>query len=264
MICVRDRDSIEKYRPFLIAHRGGVVLPGSPENSLPAIQMAAQHGYAMVELDVMEAADSEPVLLHDGLYINCGVRKRVSELTSGEISQVCYRASDQHVLTLAEALETCFQLGLGVMLDKLANDGETDGEMSPACLKRVNVLLKANRLESATVAIVDSPRRREHLEDVCLFPLTQEESKRMAEGAAISAGKRFWFGWAAELNDEVIERLHACGAFVIVSINDFHYPKHAPSVLASKDIARLVKSGVDGFQIDSVFERFFRKATQPQ
>jgi glycerophosphoryl diester phosphodiesterase len=59
MINVRSLKEVQTMRPFMVAHRGGVITPESPENSLRAIELAADHGYAMVELDVMEAADIE-------------------------------------------------------------------------------------------------------------------------------------------------------------------------------------------------------------
>lgn len=257
MITVRDIDGVRARRPFLVAHRGGVIAADAPENSLPAIRMAAAHGYAMVELDVMEAADAEPVLIHDGLYINCGVRKPTHTLTSNEISGICYRASREPVLTLAKALETCAALGMGVMLDKLAKDDPADPEMSAACLNRVAGLLHEHGLEDAAVAIVDSPRRREYLRKV-MFPVSPENYQRLLAGEKVPLHGQFWFGWAAELPDEAIPRLHTSGAFAVVSINTFHYPHHAPFELAQEDVTRLREADCDGFQIDSAFESLLR------
>ena len=260
MINVRDIATLQALRPFLVAHRGGVITPGSPENSLRAIQLAAQHGYAMVELDVMEAADHEPVLIHDGLYINCGVNKPVHTLTSEEIAGIRYRASDQTVIPFAQAIEACATLDLGVMLDKLAKDDPDDPAMSPQCLERVAALIERAGLASATLAIVDGPALRDILNGVTLFPLPRGDTpiQDMADG-------RFWFGWAAELTAgggrnpavEKIAALHKAGRFAIVSINTFHYPHHAPRVLAQQDIARLLAAGTDGFQIDSVYKDGF-------
>jgi hypothetical protein len=258
MINVRDLESVRALRPFLVAHRGGVITANAPENSMPAIRQAAAHGYAMVELDVMEAADAEPVLIHDGLYINCGVRAPVYTLTSGEIAKIRYRASDQPVLILARALAACATLGLGVMLDKLARDDPADPQMSPACLDRIASLLHEHGLDNAAVAIVDSPRRREHLRHV-LFPVGAEDYLRILAGESIPLHGQFWFGWAAELPGDAIPRLHENGAFAIVSINTFHYPHHAPFPLAREDVIRLREAACDGFQIDSDFESFFQQ-----
>ena len=105
MIDLSDADAVRAHRPFLIAHRGGVIAPNAPECSLAAIRLAAEHGYHMVELDAQEAKDGEPVVFHDWtLTRSCGVGKKIRELTSGEARAIVYRGSDQHIATLSEAL----------------------------------------------------------------------------------------------------------------------------------------------------------------
>ncbi len=257
MLNVRDIETVRAYRPFLVAHRGGVIAPDAPENSRPAIERAAVHGYAMVELDVMESRDGIPVLLHDGLYINCGVRARIADFTAADLTAIRYRASEEPILTLEQALDICAERGLGVMLDKLGNDAAPNGEMSEACLKRVADLLCKRNLSSATVSIIDSSWRRRHLADVALFPIPKGDVALALAGESLPVKDEFWFGWAAELDDRTIARLQALGTFLIVSINTFHYPKHAVDQLARADIERLLDAGVEGFQIDSVFESFF-------
>jgi len=254
MINVRSIEEVQAMRPFIIAHRGGVITPESPENSLRAIQLAAEHGYAMVELDVMEAADNEPILMHGSLSINCGVKKRVCDLSSIEIAELRFRASRQHVITLAQAVELCAKLHLGIMLDKLCRDSASEPEMSPACLERVASLIREAGLDSATVAIVDSPHLRRHLAEVSLFPVRPHDFERMSSQETVPLQGQFWFGWAAELPDDAVPWLHRNGAFAVVSINTFHYPPHAQNALAQEDIDRLLAAGVDGFQIDSVYE----------
>ncbi len=257
MIDLWDADAIRARRPFLVAHRGGVIGSEFPENSLPAIRLAGKHGYAMVEVDVMETADAEPVLLHDGLAINCGVKKRIHDLTSDEVTAIRYRASDQHVITLAQAVEACAALDMGLMLDKLRSDSDTDPEMSDQCMARIVALIKDAGLARSTVAIVDTDRLRSHLGEVALFPVRKEDYDRIKAGDTVSLQGQFWFGWADELPNDAVKRLLENGILSIVSINTFHYPKHAPYSLARMDIARLLAAGVDGFQIDDVYEDCF-------
>ena len=40
---------------------------------------------------------------------------------------------------------------------------------------------------------------------------------------------------------------------VIIAINRFRYPSHAHQVLAEKDVQRLIRMGVNGLQIDSIY-----------
>jgi glycerophosphoryl diester phosphodiesterase len=49
--------------PRWIAHRGAGKL--APENTLPAFELGANHGYRMFECDVKLSADGVPFLLHD-------------------------------------------------------------------------------------------------------------------------------------------------------------------------------------------------------
>ncbi len=49
--------------PRWIAHRGAGKL--APENTLPAFELGASHGYRMFECDVKLSADGVPFLLHD-------------------------------------------------------------------------------------------------------------------------------------------------------------------------------------------------------
>ncbi len=55
LIDSRYSKSIKSRRPILIAHRGGHITKQSPECSIAAIKMAAQKGYAMVELEGSDA-----------------------------------------------------------------------------------------------------------------------------------------------------------------------------------------------------------------
>ena len=252
VVNLRDQGSIRARRPLLVAHRGGVIAPSAPENSLAAIRLAEVHGYDMVELDVRGAKGGEPVLFHGsdgrGLVVDCGVEQFVEDLTSDELASIRYRASTEYIATLAQALALCASLKLGVMLDIKV------GEPSEAFLQRIADLLRAHQLGSATVTISHHPLVQEYLADQVILPVSEEDLKRVCRGRAVSLEGQYWFGWAAELPSSTVPLLQRNGAFVIPSINTFHYPAHARRALARQDIRRLLAAGVDGFQIDSVYE----------
>jgi len=65
LIDLNDTDQVRERRPLLIAHRGGVITERSPECSLAAIELAAESGYSMVELDVQSSLDGVPIVFHD-------------------------------------------------------------------------------------------------------------------------------------------------------------------------------------------------------
>src|SRR4051812_4655311 len=61
------------YRPLaseagfvhVCAHRGHSI--AAPENTLPALEAAAERGATVAEIDIVLTGDGEPVLLHDGI-----------------------------------------------------------------------------------------------------------------------------------------------------------------------------------------------------
>ena len=249
-IDLHDPAAIRARWPVLVAHRGGVIAANAPENSLGAIYLAAVHGYDMVELDLREARDGEPVLFHGsagrGLWMDCGVPHFVEELTSEELVTLRYRGSSEHIATLAQALDLCASLGLGVMLDVKA------GAMSDRYLDRIAALLRRHDCASSTVTIARDDALHAALADQVIFPVSSDDTARVSAGEPVPLAGQFWFGCAAELPDATVTALQDNGAFILVSINTFHYPAHAQQSLARQDIRRLLVAGADGFQIDSV------------
>jgi hypothetical protein len=206
---------------------------------------AAARGYDMVELDVRASRDGQPVLLHGDwsrtLRLSCGVDRAAHELTLAELRALRYRATDQHVLGLDEALALCAELGLGVMLDVKVEPA------SAGLVEGVAASLDAHGLTRAAVTISQDPAVRAGLAGRALLRATREEA------AAGDLAGRFWFGHAEELPDDAVAGHRRAGALVIPSINTFHYPPHAHLELAGDDIARLAAAGVDAFQIDDVY-----------
>jgi hypothetical protein len=254
LVDLRDRDCLCTRRPLLIAHRGGAIAPGAPENSLAAVRLAAARGYDMVELDVREAKDGEPVLYHGtagrGLFVDCGVESYVEELTSDELRTIRYRASSEHIATLDESLALCASLGLGVMLD-------IKGEGSKPFVERVADLLEAHGLGHAAMTISGNPTVQAYLPNTVLLPVSRDDMRAVSAGDVRRLDGQFWFGWAAGIADDAVGAVQRCGALVIPAINAFHYPSHAHRALACRDIRRLCATGADGFQIDSVYEECF-------
>ncbi len=66
MIDLSDANAVRAHRPFLIAHRGGVIAPNAPECSLAAIRLAATHGYREeIAQQAAEDPDVAPILDKD-------------------------------------------------------------------------------------------------------------------------------------------------------------------------------------------------------
>ena len=244
MIDVWDWEAVQARRPVLVAHRGGVIAPDAPENSLAAMRLAGVRGYDMVELDVRQARDGEPVLFHGlgggSLFADCGVERVVEELTSLELTALCYRGSSEPIVTLEQALALCASLKLGVMLDIKA------GPASGRYLDRIAHLLDKYALGRASVTISHDPLVRERLGDRVMFPVSDADLGRVLAGTETSLAGQYWFGWAARITDQGVRAMRQNGAFLLVSINTFHYPAHARETLAAQDVQRLLAAGADG------------------
>jgi glycerophosphoryl diester phosphodiesterase len=186
IIDVANPEMVRRRRPLLIAHRGGVVTSKSPECSPAAIRLAAEAGYDMVELDVRPSSDHVPIVFHDeNLNRACGVDRDVADMTAREIAQVRYRASDEPVSQLDEALALCKSLSLGVMLDFKVAD--------VACLEQTARLVSRHRLERSTVTINGDPVIQRRLQQASLVRLTTWEKASTAPLAKGSLAGRFWF-----------------------------------------------------------------------
>ena len=262
-INLSDAERIRTRRPILIAHRGGVVTHNAPENSLAAIRLAAEQGYRMVELDAVEARDHEPMLFHEwegtgSMLVNCGIDNNISDLSSAELALIRYRASDQHIATLEQALALCHERRLGVMLDIKE---PRDGSPSDAFFQRIAALIESYGFAGFCVTLSTNPLARRYLDGRAIFKVSPEDEARVHLGQQVSLLGQYWFGLPERLPSDLVPLLQRNGAFVIPAINTFRYPPHAHYELAQHDIARLQAAGVDGFQIDSVYRDLFEDRT---
>ena len=247
LIDLNDTAQVRERRPLLIAHRGGVITERSPECSLAAIELAAESGYSMVELDVQSSLDGVPIVFHDrSLLTACGRLGRTSDYSASELLTVVYTGTSQKIISLEIAFRKCRALGLGVMLD--LKHGQEDAPF----LDRVDQLITRCQLTTAAVSISGSVEARERLKHVMFRP-TKEQLSRFNRGENVDLKGTFWFGLPRDLSSADVARLKACGAYVFPAINIFRYPEEGDRELARKDIERLVSAGVDGFQIDSIY-----------
>jgi len=253
LVDFRDSQSIKNQKPILIAHRGGVITPQSPECSIAAIRLAKQQGYAMVELDIQKSKDQVPIVFHDRNMKNaCGINESISELNADEITKIAFLKTDETICTLDQALSVCRSLKLGLMLDvKIEEDA--------AFFQKIVTIIKSHGYENSCVTINADPALRENLKEIALFTVSQEEFDQVQQGLSCDLRHKFWFGLPHQLPSEMVEQLQKNGAYVIPAINTFRYPDEGHYELARKDIRRLTEAGVDGFQIDSVYKPIFDK-----
>jgi len=251
LIDLRNRQSIERQKPILIAHRGGVVIKEAPECSLAAIRLAKQQGYAMVELDVQKSGDGIPIIFHDSnLKEACGIDNRIADMDSRRIAEIKFSQTDETIITLDRALEECLTLSLGAMLDVKVRGDEP-------FFQTVANLIKKYKCESSTMTINADPALRKCFQGVVMLTVTPDEFNRVQKGEAVDLSGKYWFGLPPKIPNDTVKRLRQNGAYVIPAINTFRYPKHNHYELARNDINRLIQAGVEGFQIDSVYRPLF-------
>lgn len=260
LINLHDPSAIAAHRPIMIAHRGGVVAAGAPENSSRAIELAAQQGYDMVELDLRRARDGVPVLFHGhgsrgGMLVDCDVAGSIEEFTSTELASITYRGTEQPVITFEEALVLCKQLGLGVMLDIKTPDA---APLPAEYLTCITTLLERYELTDAIMTLCTRPEARRLLPKKTLWPI-RAQNLSTAINSTNSLDGHFWFDDPASATDDEIRRLAARGALTVACINTFRYPSHSFNALEEIDVERMEAVPVDGFQIDSCYGIFFDK-----
>ena len=253
LIDFRNTADLENRKPLMIAHRGGVITDETPECSRSAIRLAAARNYDMVELDIRSSSDGIPIVFHDqSLEEACGRYERVVDLKGEALVKIPYRNGSDKILTLRQALRECQQQGLGIMLDLKA------GRESPKFLSLIDQMIVSEGFEHAAISFSGSPEARQHLKHIRFTP-TAAEMTKLRHGNNASLKDRFWFGLPDQLSNQDIERLKNAGALIFPAINTFRYPASDHLALAEKDIKRLTQAGVDGFQIDSVYDGFFER-----
>lgn len=107
---------------LVIAHRGAKGV--APENTLRAIQLAADQGAEWVELDVMLTADEVPIIFHDPvLSLSAEVPVLVKDTPWKRMQNLQVAAPvgssepSAPIATLAQAVHLIHQLGLGLNLE---------------------------------------------------------------------------------------------------------------------------------------------------
>ncbi len=250
LIDLYSRESIESHAPVIVGHRGGAVVEGIPENSIAALRLAAERGYAMVEVDVRATADGVPIAFHDSeLEEHVGVSGSIETMTYQQVKGLRYLEGDEFpVLTLEESLKEVSRLGLGVMLDIKT------GQESEVFYQKINELLESFDLTRATLTISTHENTRRYLKDNVMQRVSKEDWERVKAGELLDLNGQVWFDWPRYISNEEVSQLQARGAIVVPSINVFHYPKEEHMARAAADIERMRQAGVDAYQIDAPYD----------
>jgi glycerophosphoryl diester phosphodiesterase len=135
----------------VIAHRGAAAV--APENTLAAFERAIADGADWVELDVLETADGEVVVVHDrDLMRVAGVNLEIADATVDRLRDIdvgswfAPRFAAERVPTLADALALCRdRIGVVIELKYFGRDERLE--------ERVVEIVEAARMESQVVVM---------------------------------------------------------------------------------------------------------------
>jgi glycerophosphoryl diester phosphodiesterase len=235
----------------LIAHRGGVVDETRPENSAAAVEEAMARGYWMVEVDVRQSRDGEPVLYHDEMLTRYfGQPRPVEELTWAELRQLRSTPGGKPPLHFEQLCELCGNK-MRLMLD-LKGRWE-----APSC-QRLWRYIEQAKVPGPTWAL-GGPR---------MWPLfdgkVMVSTNRKTLAAAVAAGepvaaRYFLFELGSELTSTDLELAGEHRVTPVAGINIFRYTlaKRDEWEGAKQDVGRLRQMGVTHYQIDSWYEPLF-------
>jgi glycerophosphoryl diester phosphodiesterase len=232
---------------LLVAHRG-VVTESITENSLAALEEAIRRGYTHIEVDIRCTRDGRPVCLHDaGLKRTTGVDARIHEVTLEELRELV--DSD----TVPSLEEFCTRAAGRIELMPDIKDCPPD--LREAFGESIRRVLTAHGLMERALFI----GRKDYVNPgpgegrVSTFAPIDEMRRRAAADPEF-AKKHVVFGHAVDFNTENVKGYQALGLQVIVSINTFHYTRGDPVQQGLDDVQRMLALGVDGLQIDSVYD----------
>ena len=233
---------------YLIAHRGGVVDSTKAENSLPALKAAIERGYKMVEIDMRLTKDSVLIIHHDMNFKRYfGLDKQVSEMEWKDIKKLRSNTGSR-VLKFEEALQYCSGK-VEVMIDNKIKGNDT------ALFGRVIAILKNYRLQKAAL-MIGTDESTDFFTGKIKLSCTRKQLEENMLKPGYSASHYYLFG--AELTGDDVEWSRRNNILAVGVINAWRYRRSAnPAAEAEKDAQRLKATGLDHFQIDSEFERFF-------
>ncbi len=231
----------------LIVHRG-VVSGAITENSLPALEASIERGYTHMEVDIRCTKDGVAVCLHDrNLRRTTGIDRNIDEITLAELRDL---VDKETVPTLAEFAARS-EGRIGIMPDVKQYPGPLHAQFAESIEE---ALSSHGLLEDAY--FIGAQAIKEHFRGrgKSSFRLSYAEAKEIAAENPGIVEEKFIFGHAEDFGQAEVEGLQSLGFEVIVSINTFHYKGGDAIEQGLADIRAMAALGVDGLQIDSVYD----------
>ncbi|WP_436415010.1 glycerophosphodiester phosphodiesterase [Petrimonas sp.] len=231
----------------LIAHRGGVVEAGSPENSREALLKAAEKGYWAVELDTRMTKDSVLITHHDRNFNRYfGVDRQVSEMTWVEIDSLVSESGTK-VQKLEDALQLCAEKGLNVMIDN-----KISGFPQPVFDELLRLLDKYNLRTNALM--IGTTESTEFFTGKIRLSCSREQLEQNMRRADYSTNHYYYFGNPTEEDAEWAKKNNI---MVVGVINEWALPKESEQQEVEKIQLNLKANNVGYVQLDSKYDTYF-------
>ena len=238
---------------IVMAHRG-IVTDTITENSLESLEECIRRGYTHMEVDLRCTKDGHAVALHDrSLKRTYGVDAYVDELTLDELRT---HVSENEVPTFETVCKTA-QGRLNFMPDVKQCPPELLDAFTESI---VTNLTTYGLMENAHFIGIDEVKNVVKGKARVSFGGTVEEARAAIAENPDFVKERFVFGHGEDFTQENVDAFQALGLPVIVSINTFHYLRGNPQEDGDRHIGEMLALGVDGLQIDSVYEDAIHEA----
>jgi glycerophosphoryl diester phosphodiesterase len=232
---------------MLIAHRG-VVSDTLTENSIASLEETIRRGYTHIEVDLRMTQDGEIVSLHDhSLKRTTGVSGYIDRVTLAELHE---KVSPEIVPSLELFCKTIggqIELMPDVKRIPRGREKEFAGALE-ALLSHYGLLAGALFIGEKSIHEFIESRTR------VSTGASVEDARQRIEADADYASTHFVFAHAVDFDAEKVKAFQAFGLEVVVSINTFHYPEAVALEKGLEDVRAMTELGVDGLQIDSVYD----------
>ncbi len=233
--------------PMVIAHRG-VVTDTITENSLQSLDATIERGYTHIEVDLRPTKDGHAVCLHDrSLKRTTGIEKNLDEVTLAELRELVSKD------TVPSFAEFCDHANGRIQLMPDIKDSPKD--LIDAFAASIDATMTKHGLFEQALFIGRPDIGRRFLGKGRLAWRAPLESVRKSDRAKDDPGKYYFvFNHGADFEKADVDGFHELGLMVVVSINTFHYTTGDPMQGGLDHIDKMIGIGVDGLQIDSVYD----------
>lgn len=237
-----------KQRYQLIAHRGGVTDSIRQENSLTALEEAANRGYYMIEVDLRMSSDSVLVTHHDdNLKRSFGIDRSLSALTWQELNQLKNRQG-YRILSFEEVLQHA-QGQLQIMIDLKIRGNH------PVIFNQVIALLKKYRLYEHAL-MIGTDEATPFFTGKIKLSCTRKQLEENIKKPGYSPSHYYLFSGDITPEDAAWAKKH--GILAVGVLNAWALKGTDSMHQAQLQAQRLIKAGLTCFQVDSIFEQFFQ------